>query len=87
MSRLLKGYLDLMTPNGFRSVGDALLSRLQRFFDALGKDIEGILDANYVIPSQLVIDSKSGFRLHGNDHRIKLADGAPTGWGGDRLST
>ncbi len=85
MRRLLKGYLNLMTPNDFRRVGDAPLSRLQRFFDALGKGIEGVLDANYVIPSQLVIDRKSGFRLRGNGHHIKLADGAPTGWGGSAI--
>ncbi len=74
-----------MTPNDFRRVGDAPLSRLQRFFDALGMGIEGVLDANYVIPSQLVIDGKSGFTLRGNGHRIKLADGAPTGWGGSAI--
>lgn len=80
-----KGHRDLITPNDFRRPGDAPLSRLQRFFDALGRGVDAALDANYVIPSQLVIDSRSGFTLRGNGHRIKLSDGAPTGWGGSAI--
>lgn len=75
----------MITPQDFRQPGDSVLKRLQRFFDALGDGVVGQLDADYVIPSQLVISEKSKFTLDGNGHRITLKSGAPTGWGGSAL--
>lgn len=75
----------MLTPNDFSRKGDTHLSRLQRFLDALGSGKDGVLDADYVIPSQLVLGWKSRFSLNGGGHRIRLADGSPTGWGGSAL--
>lgn len=75
----------MLTPNDFSRNGDTHLARLQRFLDALGDGRDGELDADYVIPSQLVIGWKSRFSLSGDGHRIRLADGSPTGWGGSAL--
>ncbi|MBY4636083.1 hypothetical protein K5P26_02890 [Sphingopyxis sp. XHP0097] len=75
----------MIRPENFRQPGDTHLQRLQRFLDALGGGTDGELDADYVIPSQLVLSGKSNFRLRGNGHRIRVADGAPTGWGGSAL--
>lgn len=76
---------NMVTPQDFRQPGDTTLLRLQRFLDAIGNGVNGELDADYIIPSQLVLGWKSNFVLHGNGHRIQLADGAPTGWGGSAL--
>jgi hypothetical protein len=75
----------MVTPEDFRQQGDTTLLRLQRFLDAIGNGVNGELDADYIIPSQLVLGWKSNFLLHGNGHQIRLADGAPTGWGGSAL--
>lgn len=75
----------MVAPEDFRQPGDTILIRLQRFLDAIGNGVNGELDADYIIPSQLVLGSKSNFILRGNGHRIQLADGAPTGWGGSAL--
>lgn len=75
----------MLTPTDFAQKGDTHFSRLQRFLDALGDGRSGALDADYVIPSQLVLGRKSRFSLRGNGHRIRLADGSPTGWGGSAL--
>jgi hypothetical protein len=75
----------MMRPENFRKPGDTTLRRLQRFLNAIGNGIDGELDADYVIPSQLILSGKSRFTLHGNGHRIMVADGAPTGWGGSAL--
>lgn len=77
--------MNVLTPNDFSQTGDTRFSRLQRFLDALGDGRNGTLDADYVIPSQLVIGQKSRFSLNGNGHSIRLADGSPTGWGGSAL--
>lgn len=71
----------VVRPDDFRKPGDTDLRRLQRFLDAIGNGVDGELDADYVVPSQLVLSSKLNFTLNGNGHRIKLADGAATGWG------
>lgn len=75
----------MLTPADFSRKGDTHLSRLQRFLDALGDGKNGALDADYVIPSQLVLGWKSRFSLDGKGRRIRLADGSPTGWGGSAL--
>ena len=75
----------MVTPEDFRQPSDTTLIRLQRFFDAIGNGVNGEIDTDYIIPSQLVLGGKSNFTLHGNGHRIQLADGAPTGWGGSAL--
>ena len=74
-----------LTPADFSRKGDTHLSRLQRFLDALGNGKNGVLDADYIIPSQLVLGWKTRFSLDGHGHRICLADGSPTGWGGSAL--
>lgn len=75
----------MIRPDAFHQPGDTVLQRLQRFLDAIGNGVDGELDADYVVPSQLVLVSKANFTLHGNGHRIKLADSAATGWGGSAL--
>lgn len=76
---------QLLTPDTFRQPGDTVLLRLQRFLDALGNGRYGRLDANYIIPSQLVLTDRSHFRLDGNGYTIKLANGAATGYGGSAI--
>lgn len=76
---------QLLTPEDFRQPGDTVLSRLQRFLDALGNGVCGILDGDYIIPSQLTIGDRSKFKLFGCGHTIKMADGAATGYGGSAL--
>lgn len=76
---------QLLTPEDFRQPGDTVLLRLQRFLDALGNGVCGMLDGDYVIPSQLVIGDRSRFKLFGGGYTIKMADGAATGYGGSAL--
>lgn len=76
---------QLLTPETFRQPGDTVLLRLQRFLDALGDGRYGRLDADYVIPSQLVLADRERFRLDGNGYTIKLANGAATGYGGSAI--
>lgn len=75
----------MVTPKDFRQPGDTPSERLQRFLDAIGNGVDGELDADYIVPSQLILSGKSNFTLRGNGHRIKLHDGAATGWGGSAL--
>lgn len=75
----------MVRPDDFRQPGDTDLRRLQQFLDAIGNGVDGEIDADYVVPSQLVLSSKFDFTLRGNGHRIRLADGAATGWGGSAL--
>lgn len=74
-----------VTPADFAVAGDTPLLRLQRFCSALGNGVHGALDADYTIPSQLVIGDRSDFKLFGYGYTIKLADGAATGYGGSAL--
>ena len=76
---------QMIRPTDFRQRGDTSLQLLQRFLDALGNGIDGELDGDYVVPSQLLLRWKSNFTLNGNGYRITLADGAATGWGGSAL--
>jgi len=80
-----KGDEQLLTPADFVQPGDTVLQRLQRFVDALGNGVHGRLDADYTVPSQVVIGYKSRFKLYGNGYTIKVADGAATGYGGSAL--
>ncbi len=75
----------MITPESFRQRDDTSFIRLQKFFDALGYGVHGELDSDYIVSSQLSISLKSNFTFHGNGHRIKLEDGAKTGWGGSAL--
>lgn len=76
---------QILTPEAFRQPGDTVLERLQRFVDALGNGVYGRLDADYTVPSQMVIGYKSRFKLYGNGYTIRIADGAATGYGGSAL--
>jgi hypothetical protein len=76
---------QLLTPEVFRQPGDTALLRLQRFFNALGNGVDGRLDADYIVPSMIVVSNKSKFKIHGNGYTIKMADGAATGYGGSVL--
>lgn len=76
---------QLLTPEDFRQTGDTVLQRLQRFVDALGDGVYGRLDADYTVPSQIVVGYKSRFKLYGNGYAIRIADGAATGYGGSAL--
>lgn len=75
----------MIRPADFRQPGDTALQLLQRFLDALGNGVDGEIDGDYVVPSQLLLHGRANFTLHGNGHRITLADGAATGWGGSAL--
>lgn len=76
---------QILTPEAFRQPGDTVLQRLQRFVDALGDGVYGRLDADYTVPSQIVVGYRSRFKLYGNGYTIRIADGAATGYGGSAL--
>lgn len=76
---------QLLTPADFVQPGDTVLLRLERFVAALGDGVYGRLDADYVIPSMVVVGYKSKFKIHGNGYTITLEDGAATGYGGSAL--